>query len=365
MSIKKYSTMMKKVLTVIGARPQFIKCGPVSRVLRKNFKEILVHTGQHYDEEMSKVFFKQLNIPKPDYNLNVGSASHAVQTASIMIGLEKIILKNRPNLIIIYGDTNSTLAGALVGAKLQIPIAHIEAGLRSFNKKMPEELNRITADHYSDFLFCPSETSVSNLKSEGIKKNVFMVGDVMKDAVLNNINLVNPVEICKRFNLDFDETFYFLTIHRQENTDDPKRFKKIIRILELIKYQVVFPIHPRTRKIIKQNKFVLPSNVSIINPINYLESICLQKLAKIIITDSGGIQKEAYFLHTPCITLRDETEWVETVKDGKNRVVGTDINKFRRAEEKFLQTKLNFNSNAFYGDGKASKKIADILRKNL
>jgi len=356
---------MQKILTVIGARPQFIKCAPVSREIRKNFKEILVHTGQHYDDEMSKVFFEQLKIPKPNYNLNVGSSSHAVQTAMIMIGLEKVIMKNNPDLIIIYGDTNSTLAGALVGAKLHILIAHIEAGLRSFNKNMPEELNRITADHYSNFLFCPSQTAVNNLKNEGIKRNVFMVGDVMKDAVLDNINRADSREICKRFDLNSNEPFYFLTIHRQENTDDPERFKRIIKILSKIKCKVIFSVHPRTRKIIKENKFIIPSNVVLINPVNYLESLVLQKMAKIIITDSGGIQKEAFFLHTPCITLRDETEWVETVIDGKNIIVGTDLIKFRKAEDTFSNRTLNFNSNDYYGDGKASKKIVEILSKNL
>lgn len=354
---------MKKILTIIGARPQFVKCAPVSVEIRKYFKEILVHTGQHYDDEMSDVFFRQLKIPKPNYNLNVGSASHAAQTAKIMMGLEQLIMKHKPHLILIYGDTNSTLAGALVAAKLHIPIAHIEAGLRSFNKKMPEELNRIAADHYSTFLFCPSETAVINLKKEGINKNVFNVGDVMKDAVLTNINKIHPKEICKKFEVDFSKPFYYCTIHRQENTDNTSRFRQIIKILKSTKYQVVFPIHPRTQKIIRQNKFILPSNVKKINPVNYLESLSLQKLAKIVITDSGGIQKEAYFLRTPCITLRGETEWIETVQDKKNIVVGTDLNRFKQAEKYFLNKKLDFNSKSFYGDGKASKKIVQILKR--
>ena len=356
---------MKKVLTVIGARPQFIKCAPVSRLLREKFVEVLVHSGQHYDDNMSKIFFEQLDIPKPDYNLNAGSASHARQTASIMVKLEEVILQNKPDLVLIYGDTNSTLAGALVAAKLHIPLAHIEAGLRSYNKKMPEELNRITADHFSDFLFCPSETAVNNLKQEGIKKNVFMTGDVMKDAVLINIEKIEHQQILKKYNLNIDEPFYFLTIHRQENTDELNRFNNIVEMLKSANHKVIFSVHPRTRKIIKENKIVIPPNVILIEPVNYLESLSLQKSATIMITDSGGIQKESYFLKTPCITLRDETEWVETVADGKNVVIGTDLNKFKETQERFLNSEIDFNSDGFYGDGHASEKIVKILAENF
>lgn len=356
---------MKKVITVIGARPQFIKCAPVSKILREKVVEILVHSGQHYDDNMSKIFFDQLDIPQPDYNLNVGSASHAQQTASIMIKLEDVILQNNPDLVIIYGDTNSTLAGALVASKLHIPLAHVEAGLRSYNKKMPEELNRIAADHFSDFLFCPSETAVDNLKQEGIKKSVYMTGDVMKDAVLRNIKMIDFKQILNKYNLNKDESFYFLTIHRQENTDDLNRFKNIIEILRIARYKVIFSVHPRTKKIINENKIIIPPNVILIEPVNYLESLSLQKLATIMITDSGGIQKEAYFLKTPCITLRDETEWIETILDGKNVVVGTNINKFKEAEEKFLNNEIDFNTNELYGDGHAAEKIVQILSEKF
>lgn len=355
----------KTILTVVGARPQFIKCAPVSKELRKYFNEILVHTGQHYDDEMSSVFFQQLNIPKPDYNLNAGSASHTKQTARIMLGLEKLVIKHKPHLVLIYGDTNSTLAGALVAVKMQIPIAHIEAGLRSFNKNMPEEHNRIAADHFSTFLFCPSDTAVKNLKKEGITNNVYSVGDVMKDAVLININKIHTKAISKKFELDLLKPYYFTTIHRQENTDDLKRFEQIVSILASAKHQVVFPMHPRTRKVIRTNKFILPPNVKCITPVNYLESLGLQKNAKLVLTDSGGIQKEAYFLHTPCITLRDETEWIETVKDRKNFIVGTNLKKFLKAEQIILHKGLAFSSSSYFGDGNAAEKIVRVLNDYL
>ena len=351
-------------MTIIGARPQFIKCSPVSKQLKNHFKEILVHTGQHYDENMSRFFFDELKIKKPDYNLNVGSGSHAVQTANIMIRLEKVVKKNNPDLIIVYGDTNSTLAGSLVGAKLNIPIVHIEAGLRSFNKNMPEELNRICTDHYSEILFCPGKIAVNNLKKEGITKNVFLVGDVMKDAVLQNIKRIDSKTIRNKYNLNTNEEYCFFTLHRQENTDDLKRLSKIIKMLQLTELKIIFPIHPRTKKIIKSSSIKLPKNVFIIEPVGYLESLAFQKNSQIVITDSGGIQKEACFLGIPCITLRDETEWIETVQKGYNTIVGTDTEKFKMALEKYSNKKKFFSSNNLYGDGKAAEKIVKILRRN-
>lgn len=356
---------MKKILTVIGARPQFIKCAPVSRQLKNHFDEILVHTGQHYDENMSRVFFEELQIKKPDYNLNVGSASHATQTANIMIKLEEVIQKTKPNYIIVYGDTNSTLAGSVVAAKLHIPIAHIEAGLRSFNKLMPEELNRICTDHYSEILFCPSKVAVNNLRKEGITKNVFMVGDVMKDAVLQNIKKTDWLTVVKKYNLANDEKFFFFTLHRQENTDNTERLTRIFSMLKLTGLKVIFPVHPRTKKVIANYSIKVPRNIFMVKPVNYLESLSLQKHSQTVITDSGGIQKEACFLSTPCITLRDETEWVETVKKGYNTIVGTDAEKFKKALETYSHRDNLFTSNNLYGDGKASVKIAHILRENI
>ncbi len=351
-------------MTIIGARPQFIKCAPVSKQLRNHFKEILLHTGQHYDKNMSESFFNELNIKKPNYNLNVGSGSHAVQTATIMIRLEKVVKKNNPDLIIVYGDTNSTLAGSLVGAKLNVPIAHVEAGLRSFNKRMPEELNRICTDHYSKILFCTSKVAVNNLKKEGITKNVFLVGDVMKDAVLQNIKRINSKTTRKKYNLSPYEKYFFLTLHRQENTDDITRLLKIFKMLRLAKLKIIFPVHPRTKKIIKRYSLKLPKNVLITKPLSYLESLALQKNAQTVITDSGGIQKEACFLGVPCITLRDETEWIETVLKGYNTIVGTDFRKFKMALKKY-SVKKKITSNSLYGDGKAAEKIVRILRENI
>ena len=356
---------MKKIMTIIGARPQFIKCAPVSLQLEKYFDEILVHTGQHYDRNMSKVFFEELGIKKPDYNLDVGSASHAVQTANIMIKMEEVIHKTNPDLIMVYGDTNSTLAGSLVGAKLHIPIAHVEAGLRSFNKLMPEELNRIAADHYSEILFCPSKVAVNNLKNEGIIKNVFLVGDVMKDAVLQNIKKIDTDVVSKKFNLKADEKFYFFTLHRQENTDNIERLSTIFQMLKLTRSKIIFPVHPRTKKVIASSSIEVPENIFIVEPVNYLESLSLQKHSQIVITDSGGIQKEACFLGTPCITLRDETEWVETVRKGYNTIVGVNAGKFKDALSKYSVKKEAFNSNNLYGDGKAAVKIGRILHENI
>ena len=352
-------------MTIIGARPQFIKSAPVSKQLKKHFEEILVHTGQHYDKNMSKFFFDELQLKKPDYNLNVGSGSHAEQTANIMIKLEKVIKKNFPDLIIVYGDTNSTLAGSLVGAKLNITIAHIEAGLRSYNKCMPEELNRICTDHYSKILFCPGKVAVNNLKKEGITKNVFLVGDVMKDAVLQNMERINSKTIRKRCNLKTDEEYYFFTLHRQENTDNLERLSKIFNMLRLAKLKIIFPIHPRTRKIITNSSIKVPENIFITEPVSYIESLSLQKNARIVITDSGGVQKEACFLGVPCITLRDETEWIETIKRGYNTIVGTDFKKFKKALEKYSEKDKYFNSNKLYGNGKAAEKIVRILRKKI
>ena len=355
---------MKKILTVIGARPQFIKCAPVSKVIRKYFKEVLVHTGQHYDHEMSSAFFEELNIPEPDYDLGVGSDSHSAQTAKMLIALEKVVEKNKPDLMMVYGDTNSTLAGSLVASKLLIPLAHVEAGLRSYNRNMPEEINRICSDRISDLLFCPTGTAKKNLENEDIRKNVYMVGDVMKDLILHTIRSKN---FKKRYlgNILFrKEPFCYLTIHRQENTDDAARFKKIFNLIGNVKYKVIFPMHPRTRKQIHKNKIKMPDNVCITKPISYFESLAFQMNAEFVITDSGGIQKESYILGTPCITIRDETEWTETLKNGFNKLVGVDTKKFMSAVDKCITLKLKPNDNLF-GHGDASEKITKVIRKYL
>jgi len=357
---------MKKILTVVGARPQFIKAAPVSRELRKHFKEVLVHTGQHYDANMSQIFFDELNIPKPDYNLNIGSGSHGEQTGKMLIELEKVVIKEKPDLILIYGDTNSTLAGALTGAKLHIPVAHVEAGLRSFNRLMPEEINRILADQVSDILICPTETAVKNLKEEGIKEGVYNTGDVMYDAVLYNLKIAEKKsKILEKLNISNKE-YSLCTIHRAENTDDKKRLSAIFKALTDSNERIILPIHPRTKKFIKDYGFMkgeAVENIQIIEPIGYLDMLVLEKNAKLIATDSGGIQKEAFFMEVPCLTLRDETEWVEALNRENNILVGADY----RGILSSMGRKRSFKKpkKQYFGDGKASEKLIRIIDGKL
>lgn len=357
---------MKKILTVVGARPQFIKAAPLSRQLRKNFKEILVHTGQHYDANMSDVFFEELHIPKPDYNLNIGSGSHGEQTGRMLIELEKVVLAEKPDMILVYGDTNSTLAGALVGAKLHIPVAHVEAGLRSYNRMMPEEINRILADQVSNILFCPTDTAVKNLKKEGITKGVYNVGDVMYDAVLYNAELAKKKsKILKQLGLNPRE-YALCTIHRAENTDDKKRLTSIFKALADSGLEIVLPLHPRTKKFLKEYKLLnkkIEKNLLIIDPVGPLDMLALESGANLIITDSGGVQKEAYFMEIPCVTLRDETEWVETLKKGNNILLGADYDKIIKTLKKKRYFKKPFRN--YFGEGGANveivKKISNVL----
>lgn len=347
-----------KIITVIGARPQFIKAAAVSNKLREKNQEILIHTGQHYDENMSKIFFEELAIPYPDYNLSVGSGGHGKQTGDMLIKLEEIYEKERPDMILVYGDTNSTLAGALTASKMLIPVVHVEAGLRSFNKTMPEEQNRIITDHLSDLLFAPTETAVRNLKNEGILKNVYNVGDVMFDAVLHFGEVAKrKSEIIKALGIEKAE-FILTTIHRAENTNDINRLKNIIEALNESGKIVILPLHPRTKKYMQDYGLTFNNNIKVINPIGYLDMLSLERNCVKIVTDSGGVQKEAFFMHKPCVTMRDETEWVETVENDWNRIVGTD-------KEKILNAIINFEPRMpqkdIFGDGKSSEKICDII----
>jgi UDP-GlcNAc3NAcA epimerase len=320
-----------KIISVVGARPQFIKLASLSMELRNKHREIIIHTGQHYDDELSKVFFSELSLPRPDYNLGIGSAEHGKQTGRMMEGIEKVLLSRKPDWVIVYGDTNSTLAGALAAVKLNIPVAHVEAGLRSYRKSMPEEINRVLTDHVSTLLFCPTPTSVKNLKKEGITKGVHLVGDVMYDSLRDHLKVAEEKSrVMEKLSLRNKE-FYLLTLHRAENTDFKENLKKITRIIAALGKKVVFPIHPRTRKKLGEFKLLgrllSLSNLILIDPVSYMDMLILEKNAYFVLTDSGGVQKEAYFLKTPCLTLRDETEWVETLKGGRNQVVGIEKNK--------------------------------------
>jgi UDP-GlcNAc3NAcA epimerase len=347
-----------KVMTIVGARPQFIKAAPVSRVLRRHHEEFLLHTGQHYDDEMSDLFFRQLAIPAPDQNLEVGSGRHGAQTGAMLAGIESVAIEQRPDWLIVYGDTNSTLAAALVGAKLHIPVAHVEAGLRSFDRRMPEEVNRVVADHVSTLLLCPTETAVGNLEREGVTRGVSMVGDVMLDAFRQNVQVADDkIRILADLGLE-PHSYQLLTVHRAENTDQPDLLRAILRGVADSGRRAVFPAHPRTRAVLKSMALELPGNVTLIDPVGYLEILVLEENAEAIVTDSGGVQKEAYFAGRPCITLRTTTEWTETVDAGWNVLVGTDPVAIARAMREF---RPEGPRPELFGDGHAAERVVKAL----
>jgi len=349
-----------KILTVVGARPQFIKSAPVSHALRQaGHQECLLHTGQHYDYGMSQVFFDELSLPEPALNLGVGSGSHAQQTGQMLMGIEAALLAEKPDCVLVYGDTNSTLAGALAAVKLHIPVAHIEAGLRSFNRQMPEEHNRVLADHCADLLFCPTQTAVDNLAHEGLIHGVHLVGDTMYDAVLQFGEIArHNSSILKRHALT-PRSYLLATIHRAYNTDDPSPLGDIFAALGQAGEPVILPLHPRTRSALEQHAILVPENVTIIEPVSYLDMLALEQNARLILTDSGGMQKEAYFFAVPCITLRPETEWIETAQSGWNLVVGTDPGRIVAAIRE--HTWPNTPPAHLFGDGQAAKKIIHIF----
>ena len=351
--------MKEKIISIVGARPNFIKCAPLSKEIRKEFNEVIIHTGQHYNYEMNRVFFEELNIPEPDYHLGVGSGSHGYQTGEMIKRIEEVLLKEEPDLVLVYGDTNSTIAGALAASKLHIKVAHIESGLRSYDKSMPEEINRILTDHCSDILFCPTETSVEILKKEGITNEVHLTGDVMVDALKKNIKIAEKkAMILDEMDLK-PKKYYLATIHRAENTDEFKRLKNIVDAFCEIG-NLVFPCHPRTEKYLKGfglwNRLV--ENTKVIKPVGYLNMLMLEKGARKVLTDSGGVQKEAYIFKVPCITLRDNTEWVETVEDGWNVLVGADEEKIVKGVNQFEPGNKQRN---VFGEGDASEKITEII----
>lgn len=355
-----------KIISVVGARPQFIKLAALSKELRKKHREIILHTGQHYDKELSEVFFSDLSIPRPDYNLGIGSAEHGKQTGRILESIEKILLSEKPKLVIVYGDTNSTLAGALAAAKQNIPVAHVEAGLRSYKKSMPEEINRVLTDHVSSFLFCPTPTSVKNLKKEGITRGVHLVGDVMYDSLRDHIKVAErKSRIIQKLSLK-KKDYYLVTLHRAENTDFKENLQRVIQIVANLDKKVVFPVHPRTKRKLKEfkllNRLLSLSDLILIDPVSYLDMLILEKNARFVLTDSGGVQKEAFFLRTPCLTLREETEWVETLEYRSNQLVGLNVNKVLKkieTEEKTRREKRKIELNS---EG-ASCRISKIISK--
>ncbi len=358
-----------KILSLVGARPQFIKAAAISRRLQEmneesgqqGAHEVLVHTGQHYDENMSRVFFDELEIREADYNLGVGSAPHGAQTGRMLERIEAVLQKERPDFVVVYGDTNSTLAGALAAVKLYIPVAHVEAGLRSFNRRMPEEINRVVADHVSDILFCPTEKAMENLTREGISKGVHRVGDVMYDCALYyGKRAESRRDLLARLKLS-PQRYALATVHRAENTNDPQRLRSIFRGLSLAAERglpVVIPLHPRTRERISGLGMELKETVRLLTPVSYIDMILLEKNAKVIVTDSGGVQKEAYFYRVPCVTLRDETEWTETVESGWNVLAGAEAGRIADAVTSASKPPRWENH---YGDGDAAGHILDIL----
>lgn len=364
---------MMKIVTIVGARPQFIKAAAVSRKLRETgeVQEILIHTGQHYDENMSDRFFQELAIPQPEYYLGIGSGSHGVQTGRMLETIESVLQQEKPDWVLIYGDTNSTLAGAIAAVKLHFRLAHVEAGLRSFNKKMPEEVNRVLADHVSEILFAPTDTAVENLRREGIiGDRVQQVGDVMYDAaLLYRSKAEQTSQILKQLNLS-SQKYLLVTIHRAENTDDPKRLNAIFVGLAKVaeKLTVVVPLHPRTRKALEREGQLdfAKQNLQLIEPVGYLDMVMLEQNARLIATDSGGVQKEAFFYQVPCVTLREETEWVELVQYGWNYLIAPKTAEI--VSDGIIDAIATFAHNPptpvkLYGDGQAATKIVELLLK--
>jgi UDP-GlcNAc3NAcA epimerase len=403
--------MTKHIVTIVGARPQFVKAAVLSRLIRNSkwkntFHETLIHTGQHYDDNMSEVFFRDMQIPKPDIHLHIGGGTHGAMTGQMLIEIERELIRLQPDLVLVYGDTNSTLAGALAAAKLHVPLAHVEAGLRSYFKRMPEEQNRVLTDHLSDWLFCPTETAVSNLAEEGIRENVHHVGDIMLDASLFYRELIKreqesggsgedkggsgqadggaglndggtdmddggagPGKGKSRLeNIEglkaglLSKKYLLATVHRAENTDDPQKLGNIVAALNEMSLPVVLPLHPRTKKLMGAGGIIFSDNVTVIDPVGYLEMLELEIGCEAVITDSGGVQKEAYFLGKPCVTLREQTEWVETEKSGWNAVVGTDKDRVLRAVEQISRPGKHPD---FYGTGDAGSVMLQILATDL
>jgi UDP-N-acetylglucosamine 2-epimerase len=356
-----------KICSIVGARPQFVKLAPLERRFEDHCQHLVVHTGQHYDYEMSQLFFKGLHLPEPDYNLAVGSCSHGHQTGEMLQKCEEVLVFESPDLVLVYGDTNSTLAGALATSKLNLKLGHIEAGMRSYRKDTPEEINRLLTDHLSDLLFCPTETSVGNLHREGIEKGVHLVGDVMLEALEEHISIARlSSKISEKLGLK-PKDYLVLTVHRAENTDNAQNLASIVKAVSQLSQKVVFPMHPRTEKMLRQfgldEKLSTQTHLILSPPISYPDMLVLTESARAVLTDSGGLQKEACYLQTPCITLRTETEWVETVEAGANVLVGTEVGGILEAVEKAGSSRNRewMRSNL---DNPPSAKIWEIIAQN-
>ncbi len=352
----------KTVASIVGARPQFIKAAPVSRALASQVKEVLIHTGQHYDYEMSEVFFEEMEMRKPDINLGIGGGSHGEQTGRMLVELDRTLATIQPDLVLVYGDTNSTLAGALAAVKMHKPVAHVEAGLRSFNRKMPEEVNRLLTDHISTLLFCPTRTAIENLKKEGITQGVFHVGDVMFDAIQHDLSRAQKSsKILTELGLQRGG-YALATIHRAANTDDANLLAAIVSALNSLPTRVIFPLHPRTKKMISKFGIKTGSNLTFIAPVGRLDFLLLQENANCILTDSGGMQKEAYILGVRCITLRGETEWTETIEAGWNKLAGIKQGEIR---DLFESWHPSGERPPLYGNGHAAEEICRLLAETF
>jgi UDP-GlcNAc3NAcA epimerase len=376
-----------KLLSIVGARPQFVKVAMIADAAKRRNRKAasrseriqhrLTHTGQHYEHKMSGIFFDELNLPKPDHHLGVGSGPHGEQTGAMLAKIEKVLIAEKPDVVMIYGDTNSTVAGALAAAKLHIQVAHLESGLRSFNRRMPEEINRIASDHISDFLFCPTVTAVENLRSEGITKNVFNTGDVMLDsAIVYGEKARKRGNILKELQVEPRE-YALATIHRAENTDSPERLGRLLEALAGLDCNIVLPIHPRVREKLKHGQALRSTaklleksgKLKITQPVSYLDMLSLEIHARLVLTDSGGVQKEAFFAGIPCITLREETEWLETQEDGWNQLAGTDPVKIRKAvAEEWQRNRVGRNEKPdlkSFGNGQAGDETIKALMKAM
>ena len=356
-----------KIVTIIGARPQFIKAAVISRAIglcREEIREVIVHTGQHFDANMSDIFFEELDIPKPDFNLGIGGGTHGQNTGRMIEGIEEVLMKEKPAFVLVFGDTDSTLAGTIAAVKLHIPVAHVEAGLRSFNRKMPEEINRILTDHASEILFTPTLTAVNNLINEGINSNkIKQVGDVMYDAALYyGSKLEHTSNIIKQLGIG-SKKYALATIHRAENVDDKERLNSILQGIKHYSNTIIWPLHPRTKNRLESFGINIPDNIKMIEPVGYLDMIMLEKHAELIATDSGGVQKEAYFNKVPCITLRDETEWIELVQCGANIITGANTENIIAALKKVAMVDSNIFNIPLYGNGNSGNEIVEYLIK--